>query len=170
MRILMLALAAAICSGVEIKGPMPAEDGETCVVCYGRCTREDVAYMVDGQRFAIMKPLEEDFLQDPEQYIRAYKPNTMQFSGGPAQGMSDGYLLAGLLTLLGLIVAGFFAHQLILKRSNPAMVPAGLAKIPSTKMPVACAACGGENHPSARECSFCGAKMTPADRSEVGRG
>jgi len=29
---------------------MPAEDGETCVVCYGRCTRDDAAYLVDGKR------------------------------------------------------------------------------------------------------------------------
>lgn len=169
MRMLLLAVIAAICMGAEIQGPMPAEDGETCVVCYGRCNRQDVAYMVDGQRFAVMKPLEADFLQDPERYVRAYKPNTMQFTGGQPQGMSDGYLLAGLLTLLGLIISGFLAHQLILRRSDPAAVPPGLGKVPSTKMPVVCAACGGGNHPAARQCSFCGAQLTPSVESEVRR-
>lgn len=156
---LLLGLAAAACLAMDVKGPMPAEDGETCVVCYGSCTREDVAYLVDGQRFAIMKPLEEEFLKNPEQYIRAYRPNSMQFQGGPAQGMNDGYLLFGLLALVGLIIAGFTAHRLIEKRHDPAAIPAGLAKIPTTKQPMPCPACGGENHPSAKACSHCGAEL-----------
>lgn len=156
---LLLVLAAAGCLAMDVKGPMPAEDGETCVVCYGSCTRKDVAYLVDGQRFAVMKPLEQDFLKDPEQYVRAYRPNTMQFNADQPQGMNDAYLLFGLLTLAGLTIAGFMVHRMIEKRAGAAGVPAGLAKIPATKTPIACHSCGGENHPSARKCSHCGAEV-----------
>jgi hypothetical protein len=152
----------------DIQGPMPAKDGETCVVCYGRCDSNDVAYMVDGQRFAVMKPLEKEFLQDPDKYIRMYKPNSIQFTGDTVR-MSNGFLLAGLLLLLSLLIAGFATHQLVLKRSAGAPVPAGLAKIPATSAPARCPACGGDNHPSARRCSHCGSALTPSVSSEVER-
>lgn len=57
----------------RIAGPMPAEDGEICIVCYGRTTKTDVAYVVDGQRYAVMKGLEDDFLKQPDEYIRKFK-------------------------------------------------------------------------------------------------
>lgn len=172
MRTLILILLALLSSAQEpkpkhdIKGPMPAEDGETCVVCYGRCDRNDVAYMVDGQRFAIMKPLEQVFLEDPDEYIKLYKPNSIQFTSG-ASGLSDAYLAFGLFMLVGLMIAGYAAHQMILKRNAGAAVPAGLGKIPTTRLPAACAACGGENHPSAAVCSHCGAQLNPVETSEL---
>lgn len=162
-----LFLSSAPAQEHKIEGPLQAEDGETCVVCYGRCSREDVAFLVDGQRFAVMKPLQQDFLADPNPYIRAYKPNSMQFDANAQQGMSDSFILFGLLALVGVFCAGYFAHHLVIKRSNPAAIPAGLGKIPTTKLPQPCTACGGENHPAAKRCSHCGASFTPGERSEV---
>ncbi len=154
-------------AGPQIQGPMPARDGETCVVCYGRCDQADVAYIVDGQRVAVMKPLEKAFLDDPEQYLRLYRPNSIQFQGVPAQGISDRYLLVGLFALLAITLAGFYAHHRVVRRVPRSVLPRGLAKIPATKQPVPCPLCGGENHPSAKSCSHCGATATPSERSEV---
>jgi len=154
----------------QMRGPLPAEDGETCVVCYGRCNQNDVAYVVDGQRFAVMKPLEQTFLQNPEPYIRAYRPNSMQFQTGGNAPLSDGYLFTGIAILLGLLIAGFTLHQRILKSAaTPAMAPVGLGKVAVTAHPGRCAACGGENHPAARACSHCGAALAPMTSSEVER-
>ena len=83
--------------------------------------------------------------------------------------MSDAYLLFGLLVLVCVFCAGFYAHHLVMKRSGLAVAPAGLAKIPQTKSPVACGACGALNHPSATACSQCGTAMSPQDQSEVNR-
>lgn len=43
----------------------------------------------------------------------------------------------------------------------------GVVKIPATAEPAACPTCGGLNHPSATECSSCGAALTPEAVSEV---
>ncbi|MBL8230193.1 MAG: hypothetical protein JNL98_17015 [Bryobacterales bacterium] len=171
MRALVLPLLFALALHAEhvIQGPMPAQDGETCVVCYGRCDQEDVAYLVDGQRFAVMKKLEAAFLENPDEYIALYKPNSMQFSDGSAQRMEDTYLLFGLFALVAVFFAGFYAHHVVMKRSEGAAVPAGLAKIPSTPMPRTCGACSGENHPSARSCLHCGAALPPGGIPEVER-
>lgn len=160
-------LLAQQTGGVQIQGPLPAKDGETCVVCYGRCEGGDVAYIVDGQRFAVMKPLEQDFLKTPEQYVRHYKPNSIQLQSQASQGLADGYLLAGLFTLLAVTLAGFYAHHLVVRRIPKDALPRGLAKIPATRQPVPCPMCGGGNHPSAKRCSHCGAAATPSQPSEV---
>ena len=49
----------------------------------------------------------------------------------------------------------------------PAGVPAGLAKVPTTRAPRPCNACGTELHPSAAICSGCGVTLTPLVASEV---
>ena len=51
--------------------------------------------------------------------------------------------------------------------SAPAGIPPGLAKVPTTRSPKPCGACGHENHPSAAACSGCGIKLDPTVRSEV---
>ena len=48
-------------------------------------------------------------------------------------------------------------------------IPPGLGKIASTYSPQACPKCGTENHPSARQCSGCGAKLNPTMESETAR-
>ena len=138
-----------------ISAPMPAEDGETCVVCYGRCTRDDVAYLVDGQRFAIMKPLEQEFLKDPDKYITAYRPNSMQFGGPTAmqQPMPFNYIWFGVFIVVALLGAGIYSLR--------------MRHVPGTKSPVPCPTCGRTNHPSANRCLHCGAVLTPTAPSEA---
>ncbi|MFO0984239.1 MAG: hypothetical protein U1E76_21375 [Planctomycetota bacterium] len=49
----------------------------------------------------------------------------------------------------------------------PGGVPAGLRKVPRTRPPVACSACGTLNHPSAAACSNCGAAFKPLVTAET---
>ncbi len=51
----------------------------------------------------------------------------------------------------------------------PAGIPAGLAKVPTTRAPVACPSCGAANHPSAARCADCREPLTPTVTPEVGR-
>ena len=93
----------------KISGPMPAKDGEICIVCYGRTTTSDLAYTVNGERYAVMKGLEEDFLKSPDDYIRKYKARQASLGGKAAaktvESSTDSSLYAG----LGLLVVGLSA-------------------------------------------------------------
>ncbi len=51
----------------------------------------------------------------------------------------------------------------------PAGIPAGLAKVPTTRAPVACPSCGTANHPSAGRCADCREPLTPSVTPEAGR-
>lgn len=51
----------------------------------------------------------------------------------------------------------------------PAGIPAGFVKVPTTRAPVPCPACGRTNHPSAGRCADCGAPLTPTVEPETGR-
>ncbi len=48
-------------------------------------------------------------------------------------------------------------------------IPDGLAKVPTTREPLACASCGHLNHPSAVACSHCDQPMQPLAQSEMAR-
>ncbi|MCI0628443.1 MAG: hypothetical protein L0387_43460 [Acidobacteria bacterium] len=54
-------------------------------------------------------------------------------------------------------------------RAGPGEVPAGLAKVPITRAPVACSRCGNMNHPAAAFCALCKASLSPRVESEVSR-
>ncbi|MEE8458314.1 MAG: hypothetical protein V3S08_00490 [Phycisphaerales bacterium] len=51
----------------------------------------------------------------------------------------------------------------------PAGIPAGFAKVPTTRAPVACPSCGTANHPSATRCADCHKTLTPTVTAETGR-
>ncbi|MEE8538125.1 MAG: hypothetical protein V3S71_08955 [Acidobacteriota bacterium] len=51
----------------------------------------------------------------------------------------------------------------------PAGIPPGLAKVPTTRAPVPCIACGAGNHPSASRCTGCGATLLPSAESDLQR-
>lgn len=74
---------------------------------------------------------------------------------------------------IGLIanLPGYLILLVLPKREVRALagVPSGLAKIASTYSPQVCPHCGAENHPSAPECSGCGATLSPTTESEAAR-
>jgi hypothetical protein len=119
-------------------------------------------------------------------------------AGAEGAGISQFWFFAGLYVLAGLVFGALAAHRALnsgygavrwffvgflltlpgylylLTRPKrevaaPAGVPPGLKKIAATYSPVACVACGTENHPSAAECSGCKKKLEPRIASEVAR-
>jgi hypothetical protein len=136
---------------------------------------------------------------NPSKYLAKMKPRgaLLDASSVNSQASND-WLYFGLYILAGLIFAALAAQRafhagrrplvwLILglvgnlpayavllalpKREVRALggIPPGLGKIASTYSPQKCLKCGTENHPSARECSGCGAKLNPTMESEVVR-
>ncbi len=111
-------------------------------------------------------------------------------------GVTSGWFLVGLYVLVALVFAGISGYTAVTKGlppipnffigfflsalgylyvlTRPAVaskgeIPAGLVKVPTTHTPVPCAACGYQNHPSAKKCVGCGSKLEPALQSEVAR-
>jgi hypothetical protein len=135
----------------------------------------------------------------PAAWLSKLKPRGAFLDASAAQlGLSPLWLVLGTYVLVGLIFSALAAHRafsvgrdpmkwlvigflsnfagyvvlLALPRMQiaaPAGVPAGLAKVAATLSPEACPRCGAENHPSARQCSGCGAALTPRITSEVQR-
>lgn len=165
-----------------IAGPFAAREGETCVVCNSKLSRDDLAYTIDGQRVAVMKGMEQEVLANPGKYVKQARPEGMLFSGEKNSGMTSPWFWAGLFVLTGLVFGGFCAHTAMGKGYSPsqwfalgfffsvaaqlallskpslrdAPAPSGLAKIPATASPILCRACGSANHPTARNCIRCG--------------
>lgn len=138
-----------------------------------------------------------EFDKTPYKYLDMVEPHGAFLGmGGESQALSLGWFFLGLYILLGLIFAALCAHQamrtghsatawfgaglalnavgyllLITRRpgemDGPEGVPAGLQKIPLTYSPRACPVCGAPNHPSATQCSACGAALEPQAPSEA---
>jgi hypothetical protein len=136
---------------------------------------------------------------DPSKYLAKLKPRgaLLDASSVSVQTSYD-WLYFGFYVLAGLVFGALAAHRafhvgrrplawlalgllgnlpayvvlLVLpKRQVRALagIPPGLGKIASTYAPQACPNCGAENHPSARECSACRAKLNPTMQSEAAR-
>ncbi len=177
----------------RIVGPMPAEDGETCVVCNSRVSKDDLAYVIDGQRVAVMRAMEADLLANPLEYVTKFRPEGMIFSNQQSTRESGAFFWAGVLVLAGLMFGGACAHMAVEKGfsawrwfvmgflfSAPATlalalktpvagrtVPSGLAKLAKTHGPKPCHACKAPNHPSASRCASCGSALDPTVTSEL---
>ena len=192
--LLALIVPMAAQSMPDIQGPFKALNGETCVVCNHAVSDEDAAFLVDGQRVAVMAAMQEEFLRNPLEYVAKYRPEGMVFSARQAGDMTSTYFWLGSLLLAGLVFGAVCGHMAMLKGystwrwfflglffSIPACLalankpsspnapdaPAGLARIPDTRPPAACPQCGASNHPSASQCSSCGGRVEPTAPSEV---
>ncbi|MEM7582719.1 MAG: zinc ribbon domain-containing protein [Acidobacteriota bacterium] len=73
-------------------------------------------------------------------------------------------LVGNLPALLVLLAAGRGDSEAL-----PAGLPAGLAKVPTTRAPVRCAECGAQNHPAATACASCGHILSPTVEAETAR-
>ncbi|MGH7596896.1 MAG: hypothetical protein ACREOI_11130 [bacterium] len=117
-------------------------------------------------------------------------------AGAALAGIDSGWFLFGLYVLVALFFSGLSGYTAVSKGLPPiphffigfflsalgylyvltrpaatkkGEIPAGLVKVPVTNSPVPCAACGYNNHPSAKQCAGCGGKLQPTIESEVVR-
>jgi hypothetical protein len=173
--------------------------GEICKLCNNPVTADDPTYMVGGHRMAVHSEevtagLGAQLLRLASQL----RPRGAFLGASPEQaGLSPMWFYGGLYVLAGLVFAALSAHRALhtghhplawfllglafsvaayaalraLPRREvraPAGVPRGLRKIAATYEPQLCA-CGAQNHPSATECTMCGAKLEAKTVSEVTR-
>ncbi len=136
---------------------------------------------------------------NPSKYLAKLKPRgALLDATSVSVQTSYNWLYFGFYVLAGLVFGGLAAHRafhvgrrplawlalglvgnlpayivlrVLPKRAVRAVggIPPGLGKIASTFAPQACPKCGAENHPSARQCSACGAKLNPTMESEAAR-
>jgi hypothetical protein len=172
--------------------------GEICTLCYQPVEENDAAYVVQGQRVALhTAEIESDYSGQLLRLVAQLRPRGAFVGAGEDANLASGWFYFGLYVLTGLIFGALAAHRALHKGYNPAAwfavglalnlvgflvlvsrpareviapagVPAGLRKISSTFEPQVCA-CGAENHPSAAQCSTCGAQLEPRVASEAQR-
>ncbi|NUO83504.1 zinc ribbon domain-containing protein [candidate division KSB1 bacterium] len=114
--------------------------------------------------------------------------------GTEAGGIDLGWFLFGMYVLVALFFGGLSGYAAVSKGLNPiphffiglffsapgylyvltrpraataGEVPSGFVKVHTTHEPVPCGRCGYTNHPAAKLCSGCGAKLQPIVASEV---
>ena len=72
------------------------------------------------------------------------------------------WFFIGLIFSIGGVIAA-----LANKTEGQITLPDGMAKVPTTRTPIACPKCSNLNHPSSTQCSNCGIQLTAEVESEV---
>ncbi len=174
------------------------EVGERCFISGQPLSRDDVVYLIRGRRVPIKLEHVVAFVADSSRYLARIKPKSALFHEHTAQakGIDLSWFLFGLYVLVALLCSGLSGYTAVTKGLNPiphffiglifsalgylyvltrpraaqsAEVPSGLVKVHTTHEPVACGQCGHTNHPAAKACSGCGARLQPIVASEVER-
>lgn len=192
----LLLLASSAWAAETLSPRLNAAEGETCIVCDRAVSSRDAAYRCDGQRVAMHAAgcCEGEFLKDPSRYVANLQPRNMIFDARAPFGLAGAWIWVGVFALVGIVCGGFCAQLAIHKGHSPlkafllglffsvpawaylatrprapgsTRAPEGLRKVPLTSEPVRCPSCGEANHPLARQCSACGASLSPAAPSEA---
>lgn len=79
------------------------------------------------------------------------------------------WFFAGLLGNLAALIVLLAMPRGDAATMSPFGIPPGLAKVPTTRAPLPCPQCGGDNHPAAAACSSCAAPLEPAIEPESAR-
>ncbi len=177
---------------------VPARAGEICAVCNRPVSARDDVYIVNGQRLPVHREAcLAKLASDPGKYAAHLRPSGSFLGLEPdaAPALTVRWLMFGLYVLLGLVFAALSVNAALNAGMRPApwlfaglffnvlawavlvtrrqaaasAAPKGLAKIPETATPVPCPRCGHLNHPAARACLGCGAKLEPVAVSEAAR-
>lgn len=170
---------------------------EVCIVSGKALTQDDVVYLIRGQRIALARDQIAAFIADSTKLLAQFQPKGALFhehAARPAGGRDLGWFLFGTYVLVALLFSGLSGYTAVSKGLNPvphffiglifsalgylyvrtrpratqfAEAPRGLVKVHTTHEPVACGHCGYTNHPAAKVCLGCGAKLQPIVASEV---
>jgi hypothetical protein len=102
-----------VIDGHEVGHRVESRDGEICVTCGKPITKDDVTYMVDGQRVPVHKGACVGALAaKPAEWLNKLKPRGAFLDAGAATlGLSSGWLFFGSYILLGLIFGALAAHR-----------------------------------------------------------
>lgn len=183
----------------EILDRRPGEGEECLVCKQQVHGADIVEVRYQGRRFHVKAAMLEQFDQDPERYFQHLQARAGLFDERAVGGgrVSYGWLAFGGYMVLGLIFAAITGYLAIHRGHLPlpwffaglagnvaalfvlymtprgsehgAGVPAGLTKVPLTRSPLSCAACGATNHPSALACGGCQATLVPNIEPETAR-
>ena len=90
-----------------------SRDGEVCLTCGKPITKDEVTYMVDGQRVSVHKGACVGALAaKPVEWLSKLKPRGAFLDAGAATlGLSAGWLVIGSYVLIGLIFSALAAHR-----------------------------------------------------------
>jgi len=183
---------------LEILDRHPGDGEQCLVCSKAIEGEEAVAVRYKGRIFHVKESMLDELRRDPDAYFRKLQARSGLFDEVAMEGrpLETGWLAVGLYVVLGL-VCGALSAGMALARSRRALpwffaglvgtvvalvalvlagpagdgartLPAGLAKIPSTRAPLPCPRCGAENHPAASTCTTCGASLSPAVAAEIG--
>ena len=102
-----------VIDGHEVGQRVESRDGETCITCGKPITKDDVTYMVDGQRVPVHKGACVGALAaKPGEWLSKLRPRGAFLDAGAATlGLSSGWLFFGAYILLGLIFGALAAHR-----------------------------------------------------------
>lgn len=192
--------ASAAAARLEILDRRPGDGEQCLVCSLAIEGETVVAVRYKGRLFHVKESMLEELRRDPDAYFRKLQARSGLFDEeavGPRPPRT-GWMAVGLYVVAGL-VCGALSFGLALRRSRRALpwffaglagnvlalgalvlagpgadgsraLPAGLAKIPSTRAPLPCPGCGAPNHPAAEACTSCGAALAPAVEAEIDRG
>lgn len=170
-------------------------EGDHCTVSGHELYQDDIALIVQGRRVPLKKEALDIFLSSPEKYFSKLQAKSALFTEdmNDNKNLSYGWFLFGVYVLIGLIFAALCSHIAIAKGLKPVPwffaglllcviayfilvmkksesrenIPDGLRKVPLTYDPSSCPICKNLNHPSAKNCSSCGAELKSSRISET---
>lgn len=171
--------------------------GDRCVVSGELLDPDDFVVEIRGRRIPVKAHCYEDFWKNPDKYFTGIQPRGALFNEDmhTVPRLNLAWFFFGLYVLAALIFAAVTSHAavsrglapvpwffiglagtafgylavLARKSEDVTLVPSGFRKVPATRAPVRCEACGNENHPAAKKCLGCGKTLAPAVASEVDR-
>lgn len=112
---MLLTALLLLSSSLEFQGPFPAKDGERCVICRGKTDSTDVAYLVNGERVAVMKIMEDDFLRNPLDALARMHGKGNTLAVHDAHGVAGAPVWVGLFVAVSLLFGATCARLAIIK-------------------------------------------------------
>lgn len=100
-------------NGQEVGHRVESRDDEICLTCGKPISKDDVTYLVEGQRVPVHKGACVGALAaKPVEWLSKLKPRGAFLDAGAATlGLSSGWLLLGSYVLVGLIFSALAAHR-----------------------------------------------------------